>query len=484
MKEPKNKTFRLNRFVRYSAWAIFAIIFALAPCGVINHGDGEARYAQTKALLLYRSLSIPPEIAYTKTGDLISGILLERDGKFYSKYGIGTSLVWVVPATIAWFVSRLTGVNLDVLAGFGISFVNPVIVIATAGSMIWTLREFGVTRKVQLLTVLLYILGTSILANANTALSEPLVGLLLLWAIVLPVARPGPKAALISGGLLTCCILIKPEFAPLPACLLPLFLGRDRRRSLIAFCAAAAVGGLLLAVNNFVYRGSVMHFSYGSETSQFQAPWTGLTSYFAGINRNIVLFNPALLLATVGGIAFWRTSQWKRVLAASLLVWLVYLPFYASWWAWDGGMCFGPRFFQSFVPFTCLSSGLGLVWLVNKARGNLWAAAIAIVLCLFIVLTIPMQIAGLCIKNEQAVRISRVTGRSEPWTHLQLMVLKLSRGIKHPEVYHKSDFTELRGGDQDTEMDFRTKRTFQYLNHWWSIYVANKVRHTSMDMPL
>ena len=111
------------------------------------------------------------------------------------------------------------------MAGFGISFINLIIVVATAGSIAWALSEFGHSRITQLLTVLLYIFGASTLAYANTAFSEPMVALLLLWAIVLPVARPTVKSAVISGLLLTFVTLVKPEFAPLPVCLLPLFLG-------------------------------------------------------------------------------------------------------------------------------------------------------------------------------------------------------------------------------------------------------------------
>jgi hypothetical protein len=58
-----------KRLFGYASWAILALILCLLPCGYINHGDGAARYCQTKALLLYHSLSIPPEIAYDKNGE-------------------------------------------------------------------------------------------------------------------------------------------------------------------------------------------------------------------------------------------------------------------------------------------------------------------------------------------------------------------------------------------------------------------------------
>jgi hypothetical protein len=336
----------------------------------------------------------------------------------------------------------------------------------------------------QLLTVLLYIFGASTLAYANTAFSEPMVALLLLWAIVLPVTRPTVKSAVISGLLLTFCTLVKPEFAPLPACLLPLFLGKQRRQSLVAFGSAAVLGGLLLAVNNYVCRGSVTQFSYGAEANMFQGPWTGLSNYFGRLDRNILLFNPALLLAAVGGITLYKTTPWKRVLLASLLVWLVYLPFYACWWAWDGGMCFGPRFFQSFMPFTLLPSGAGLMWLAQRARQSVWAKVGVGALCSFVLLMIPLQIAGMSVSNEQAVLVSRFAGESEPWVHVQLLALKLGRGIKRPEVYHKSDFVALHNGEPDTEVDYRAKARFQYLNHWWLLYISNKLRGTGKAVHL
>jgi hypothetical protein len=469
---------------KYAIWTVLALLLCLLPCGYVNHGDGAARYCQAKALLLYHSLSIPPEIAYDRNGELIGNILKAPDGKLYSKYGVGTPLVWTIPTAIGWAAHRFAGANLDTVAAFGISFVSLIFVVATVRSMVWMLSEFGQTRKTQLLTVLLYIFGASTLAYANTAFSEPMVALLLLWAIVLPVARPTVKSAVISGLFLTLCTLIKPELAPLPACLLPLFLGKERRKSLIAFGSAAVLGGLLLAVNNYVCRGSVTQFSYGAEANMFQSPRDGLWNYFFGLNRNILLFNPALLLAVVGGFALYKTSRWKRVLLASLLVWLVYLPFYASWWAWDGGMCFGPRFFQSFIPFTLLPSGAGLMWLIQKGRASVWARTSAVALCSFVVVMIPLQIAGMSISNEQAVLMSHFAGESEPWVHLQLLALKLERGIKSSEIYHKSDFVALHNGEPDSEVDYRAKARFQYLNHWWLLYISNRIRGTGKAVHL
>src|SRR5271163_4026714 len=116
-----------GRFARYAAWTILALTVCLLPCGYVNHGDGAARYCQAKTLLLYHSLAIPPQIAYDKNGELIGNILKAPDGKLYSKYGIGTPLVWTIPTAIGWAAHRFAGANLDTVAAFGISFVNLII---------------------------------------------------------------------------------------------------------------------------------------------------------------------------------------------------------------------------------------------------------------------------------------------------------------------------------------------------------------------
>ena len=75
---------------------------------------------------------------------------------------------------------------------------------------------------------------------------------------------------------------------------------------------------------------------------------------------------------------------------------------------------FGPRFFQSSIPFTLLPGGFGLLWLAANARYSVWYGVVGVALCGFVLAIVPLQVAGLCIKNEEAVHISEITGRSEP----------------------------------------------------------------------
>ena len=324
--------------------------------------------------------------------------------------------------------------------------------------------------------LLLYLFGCSTLPYANTAFSEPLIGLLLLWACALPLVWPTVAGAAIAGLAVAAIVLIKPELVLLAACILPLY-ARDEWRRLAAFAAAVSVGVAACLLLNLACRGGLFRFSYGEESSQFGPPGIGLRGYFLGLNRNLLLFNPALLFAALGALFTPPSPAWRRLRWAVLATWVVYVPFYASWWAWEGGMCFGPRFFQSFLPVTLLFAAVSIGRPGGLPR-PLVAALAGVVLAL-----VPLQLAGLEIKNEEAVHISEATGRSEPVAHLQLLALKLRRGLRGTEVYHKSDFFPVPPGQPDPVLDYHDKRTFQYLNNWWSIALANHLRHASGATP-
>lgn len=93
---------------------------------------------------------------------------------------------------------------------------------------------------------------------------------------------------------------------------------------------------------------------------------------------------------------------------------------------------------------------------------------------------LPLQLAGMCVKGHQAEAVSAVTHES-PWLcHMKLLSLKLRRGLYATEQYRKSDFIPLSEGEKDMDIDHRKFRTYQYLNHWWSILLANRARYSRM----
>jgi hypothetical protein len=91
--------------------------------------------------------------------------------------------------------------------------------------------------------------------------------------------------------------------------------------------------------------------------------------------------------------------------------------------------------------------------------------------------SLPIQIAGTEVKDFEAICTQKVTGQSQLYVQIRLVELKIARGIRSPEKFKVSDFRRLVRGEPDQAIDFSAYPTFQYLDQWWSIYLANRLRH-------
>jgi hypothetical protein len=454
---------------RLECWAhrLVLVGLLLIPCGYINLGDGYARYLQSEAILFHGSLAIPAERARDETGLLVFGVLEGTNGRYYSKYGLALSILWLPGIGAAWVLHALTGVNFALLTCFLISFMNVLILVVTGHSLSRICRQLSMHGLARVGTLGCYFLGITTLPLANTAFSEPLSALVILWVVAWVSIWDRPALAGLGCAI---AVHIKPELLLLPLCLAPVILLRQSRwKSMIVFCTVAGLGPFSVLLLNHLQRGAWTAFSYGDESLSFGAPWQGLWGYFFSLDRNVWLFNPALVVALLGWGSVARRAPWRDVGLAVILAWLVYLPVYASWWAWGGAGCFGPRFLYILMPVTLLPAGIvvdaalrgpctqaPLRWLY---RGILGAA---------LLVGLPIQWSGVSVMDNQAIRTAGMLGISQLHAQMRLLQLKLMRGISAPEVYRKSDFVSVNAEEEDTLLDFRKEPlSYRYLNHWW-----------------
>ncbi len=137
----------------------------------------------------------------------------------------------------------------------------------------------------------------------------------------------------------------------------------------IALGASPFAAGVL--VHNALRFGDPLSTGYAGEG--FSTPlWRGVAGLLLSPGKGIWLYAPPLLLSAV----LWpRFRQVQPALAIFLaLAWAVALPFYGSWWAWDGGWAWGPRLLVPLLPLSCLP----LLTLPAERRW-VWAAALTIV---------------------------------------------------------------------------------------------------------
>jgi hypothetical protein len=209
------------------------------------------------------------------------------------------------------------------------------------------------------------LLGTTFLGPLFVSdFQEPYVVLLgalalerALWARRRPEARRA--APLLASGLaFSLCLLAKPtSFLLLPALAVAIAFPRGRRhtaRDAGVFLASATPFVAVFFWLNAVRFGSAWEFGYSRTAAMFGAQrvgllWTALRLTLLP-NRGVVWFAPLVLLAPLGLARTFRGPRRPDGLAA-LLSAGAFFGANATWWAWEGGMGWGPRLLAPAVAF-------------------------------------------------------------------------------------------------------------------------------------
>jgi hypothetical protein len=190
-------------------------------------------------------------------------------------------------------------------------------------------------------------------------------------------------------------------------------------------------------------------------------------------------FNPALLLCILAWVYYGKNEPLGKLGRPVLVSWLIRVLLYASWHSWDGGFGFGPRFLFTLVPVSVVPAGQYCVERFYCNQRARWKRLLATGLLLLILgFSVPLQIAGASVQDFQVCMVAEATGETMWCTTLKLLRMKLARGIYSQEVWRKSDFVRLKAGEPDQVLDDRQCHGCQYLNYWWSLYIANRVRGT------
>lgn len=467
---------RTSRVPAVLAAVALAALVLLLPSGYLDSVDAQARLLQCESFLS-GSLALRPELVPDVVKQDLAGfgVVKGRDGRLYSKYGPGAPVAWMPFVALSHVAAKVTGLPREMLAGAAASAVNALVTWLTVLSLWLIGRRLGWRRSSRALTVLALLAGTTTLAYANSCWSEPLAGLVLLWLGVLPQTG-APRAVGARAGLLaSAAILVRPELIlAVPAAALALYRAGRRREIPALFLTSSLGAGLVLAMNVFLRGGSL---APGYRESPIRLPFQGLAGYLVGVDRNLLLFNSALVAAA---LAWWVVGRRALFATAACVatLWLLLLPFYASWHAWRGGMSFGPRFLSTLLPLSVLPIGELLSALLLRVRERPRAPGAAALLTLTLVscfASLPLAVAGASVKMHQAYAIADITGRSSVRVQLTLLELKLARGPRGPEVYRKSDFG-VPAPQGDVVIDQRRFRTYQWLNHWWALVWAWKSR--------
>jgi hypothetical protein len=190
-----------------------------------------------------------------------------------------------------------------------------------------------------------------------------------------------PRSDLLLGALvgLTAGWATVTEFPAGPAAailaLLALFSAWSDRTRVFRVAIGIAAGALpcilVIMTYNALAFGSPLAFGYSYNVSFGWATKDGimgvtypkahaLRELLVGRYRGLLPLAPLVAAAPFGLRLLWKQKDARGSVIAIAALSLYYLLFNASYAAWDGGWCYGPRYMSSALPFLCLP--LALLW--------------------------------------------------------------------------------------------------------------------------
>lgn len=339
-----------NYFIPALVFLFFLGFYLFTTKGVMHLADGMVNFQTVRALVEDRSLAIDCSI-------IDEFVVRHENGRCYSKYDVGLPLTslpfYLLGRLLAPDPPDMYAVSAPKLF---VSMLPQFAMAATCALLYLLALRLGGQETAAFGVALLFGVATLAWPYAGLYFSQSLIGLLLLLAVTLLILYPitHPQALLAVGLTLGWAVLTRFDTLPLALPVMAYAAYRLWRANSSLWqwgTAFLRLGGpVLLAIVaylalNGIRSGNIWHSGYTNEgwTTPFL---TGLYGLLLSPGRGIVWYSPLSVLAAVGLWGLWRRGwQAEVLLIGSLVVGQVVL--YASWWSWEGGIVWGPRFLVS-----------------------------------------------------------------------------------------------------------------------------------------
>src|SRR5919108_3073924 len=247
---PATRSVREERSLVLFLGLLAAALFLLFQQGTIANSDGQAVFDLTRSLVEDHDLTIDEELGSQGRG-----------GSYFSHFGIGLSVVGVVPYVAAYPVARLAGHDYFVYE-FAASSTMPLICALLVVLLYLLARRLAASIRASLLVAGGSVAGTYVLAYTKEYYSEPLAAAFLVLAIERTLAK-APRQACVA---LVLAFLCRPEVVAVTPVFLLAFWYDGGFRSLRKAVPVVAAGGGLVLVYNAVRFGGPLDVGYGTET--------------------------------------------------------------------------------------------------------------------------------------------------------------------------------------------------------------------------
>jgi hypothetical protein len=409
--------------VKTGIYLLFLSIFLVSTAGRFVSTDEVAVFLTTKSLVERQ------ELAIKKVLNTVQG----TDGRYYSQYGLGQSILAIPLFLIgdavdrhasAGLVSYFSGPRKSDWRGsaaiFFVSLLNELVTPLTCLLVFLFGLRLGFEPRVALAVTCLLGLATLTWTYAASFFQHPLETLLLLASVYTVLAnreRWRARHAAVAGMCFAFGVFVRVSLLLLlPALLAYVVVVAARRRldqsagggptwprqviaallhpgalrSAAAFSLPViAVLGADLALNAARF-GTPWLLHAGAQEEGFSNPLVyGLYGYLVTPGRSVLIYSPPLVMAVLGFRQFAREQRELALLSGAIFS--VYLVVYSKFTSWDGGWSFGPRYLVATLPLLLLPVGYALA----TRAGRLLAGALGVA-------GVAVQILGLSV-NVSAV---------------------------------------------------------------------------------
>lgn len=343
-------------------WYIFLLFISIAFLFFSRYytwSDGEPRYQFTRSL-------VEPNVLAQKI-----------------TYGPTQSVLAVPFYLIGKYWSGLFGTELDITTR---NSVKILVVIAYSAICLYILKSlifFGTSRLISFISALIFSLTSMALPYASSFFSELLSGALLLITIYYSItyADSSKISRLIIAQFALLLLALNNFLFILCIPILYLYLlSKSRNRHKIAasaFFLTAVISSLLIFLYNYWRYHDIFNFGYAGNSGYPTIIYNGKPGFSGNIlvglygflfssGKSIFIYNPSLLLFFACYSRFLKERRKEFILFIAIFT--IFTIIYAKWWAWYGGICWGPRFLLPLLSPLYVIIGYGLKELLIRKK--------------------------------------------------------------------------------------------------------------------
>ena len=338
--------------IGFLIFALFALIYFLSVRGNIEISDTYFSIQTAKAIVTNHALSAEgcqPGYCYQS----------QKDGKFYSRYGLGLAFIFTPYIIVAKTIALFTSLPENRLIDFLVSFYNIFFGAGACVVMFYLIKFFGNSDRDSVIMALLLGLGTFCWRYSAWDFSEVTQLFFLLLAIYCILKNSLKSLSL--GGLSFACLLLVKTFYLIYLPLFILYILTNNRRNIKnaftyagLFTAIALAGFGLILFLNYVRFGEILEFGYGLEANNFYL--SGIKQHSARLlywlDKGILIYNPLFILGILGYYKFSRLFRKEAFFFFAII--LINFLLTSAWYGWHGGWAWGPRYLAPFAPLWLL----------------------------------------------------------------------------------------------------------------------------------